>query len=244
MGHSPSHRWLLIKLRKPTLQRVRQAGESTCQASGASQFSLTAGKSRTTVNWIDLGLYAEDQWRLRSNMSLNLGLRYETQNAIHDHTDFAPRVGFAWALGHGNSAKTVIRSGFGIFYDRFGVRQVLEARRLNGVNQTQYIVTDPDFFPGHSARRASLRRCPSTRRRTQPIRSIQICGRLTPIQARRRRGTATQKNATVSVTYLNSHGVHQLMTRNINAPLPGTYASCSSSDTACTPSTGIRPYRG
>ena len=50
------------------------------------------------------------------------------------------------------------------------------------------------------------------------------------------------KNATVSVTYLNSHGVHQFMTRNINAPLAGTYASCSSTDTACTPSTGTRPY--
>ena len=50
------------------------------------------------------------------------------------------------------------------------------------------------------------------------------------------------KSATVSVTYLNSHGVHQLMTRNINAPLPGTYISCLSGDTTCTPSTGIRPY--
>ncbi len=76
-------------------------------------------------------------------MSLNLGLRYETQNIIHDHTDFAPRVGFAWALGHGNNAKTVIRSGFGIFYDRFLESQVLDARHLNGVNQTQYIVTQP-----------------------------------------------------------------------------------------------------
>ena len=74
-----------------------------------------------------MGLYAEDQWRIRRNMSLNLGLRYETQNTIHDHTDFAPRVGFAWALGHGNSAKTVIRSGFGIFYDRFQESQVLQA---------------------------------------------------------------------------------------------------------------------
>ena len=129
------------------LLACQQAGQSTCQASGASQFTLTAGNPVAAVNWIDLGLYAEDQWRIRSNMSLNLGLRYETQNSIHDRTDFAPRVGFAWALGHGNSAKTVLRTGFGIFYDRFQESQVLEAKRLNGVNQTQYIVTDPDFFP-------------------------------------------------------------------------------------------------
>jgi len=41
------------------------------------------------------------------------------------------------------------------------------------------------------------------------------------------------KNATVSVTYLNSRGVHQLILRNANAPLPGTY-----------PTNGVRPFGG
>ena len=42
------------------------------------------------------------------------------------------------------------------------------------------------------------------------------------------------------MTYINSHGVHQLLTNNINAPLPGTY--CASTDPTCTPSPGVRPY--
>jgi hypothetical protein len=50
------------------------------------------------------------------------------------------------------------------------------------------------------------------------------------------------KNTTASFTYLNSHGVHQFMTRNINAPLPGTYVLCSAGDSSCTPSAGVRPY--
>ena len=45
------------------------------------------------------------------------------------------------------------------------------------------------------------------------------------------------KNATVSVTYLNSRGVHQLFLRNANAPLPGTYNPAD-------PTSGIRPFGG
>jgi hypothetical protein len=219
----------------------QQAGESSCQASGASQFTLTAGNPIAAVNWIDLGLYAEDQWRLRSNMSINLGLRYETQNSIRDHTDFAPRVGFAWALGHGNSAKTVIRSGFGVFYDRFQESQVLQAKRLNGVNQTQYIVTNPGFFPNIPLASELAQMSVNTTANT----TYQIDPHLrAPYTIQSALGVERQvtKSATVSVTYLNSHGVHQLMTRNINAPLPGTYVLCAAGDTACTPFSGTRPY--
>ena len=223
------------------LSACQRAGESSCQASGASQFSLTSGSPVAAVNWMDLGLYAEDQWRLRSNMSLNIGLRYETQNSIHDHADFAPRVGFAWALGHGASPETMLRTGFGIFYDRFQETQVLQAKRLNGVNQAQYIVTDPDFFPSiPPASELAQMSADATAKTT-----YQIDPHLrAPYTIQSAVGVERQvtKNATVSVTYLNSHGVHQLMTRNINAPLPGTYVSCAIGDTTCTPSAGTRPY--
>ena len=223
------------------LVACQAAGQTACQAGGASQFSLTAGNPAAAVNWIDLGFYAEDQWRVRPNMSLNLGLRYETQNIIHDRTDFAPRVGFAWALGHGNNAKTVIRSGFGLFYDRFQEAQVLEARHLNGVNQTQYMVTNPDFFPNIPLASELAQMSSSTTANT----AYQIDPNLrAPYTVQGGVGVERQvtKSATVSVTYLNSHGVHQLMTRNINAPLPGTYIACLSGDTTCTPSAGTRPY--
>jgi hypothetical protein len=223
------------------LLACQQAGESNCQASGASQFTLTAGNPVATVNWVDLGLYAEDQWRLRSNMSLNIGLRYETQNSIHDRTDFAPRVGFAWALGHGSSPKTVLRTGFGIFYDRFQETQVLQAKRLNGVNQTQYIVTDPDFFPSFppASELAQMSAAATANTTYQIDPHLRAPYTIQSAVAAERQLT---RNATVSVTYLNSHGVHQLMTRNINAPLPGTYVSCATGDTTCTPSAGTRPY--
>jgi hypothetical protein len=81
---------------------------------------------------------------------MSLGLRYETQNNIHDWRDFAPRIGVAWAPGAASGKsrpKNVIRAGFGMFYDRFGLANSLAARRYNGAIQQQYIIANPDFFP-------------------------------------------------------------------------------------------------
>ena len=68
---------------------------------------------------------------------------------LGDHGDMAPRIGFAWAPGSARNGrqKTVIRGGFGIFYDRMAQNTFLNAELLNGTNQLNYIVTNPNFFP-------------------------------------------------------------------------------------------------
>jgi len=73
---------------------------------------------------------------VRPNITLSLGLRYEIQNNISDHGDWAPRIGLAWGVGPSagrvRSPKTVIRAGVGIFYDRFSLNNVLNTERYNG----------------------------------------------------------------------------------------------------------------
>ena len=126
-----------------TPAQIRAAG------GGAEQFSIVTGIPLTESNFTDVGLYAEDDWRVRNNLSLSLGLRYESQNAINDHMDFAPRVSVAWGFGSGKGGppKTVLRAGFGMFYDRFRGSLIMRARRLNGTNQRQFVVPLPDFYP-------------------------------------------------------------------------------------------------
>src|ERR1700728_1868392 len=117
-------------------------------ASEPIQFALTTGAPLASSNLFDAGLYVQDDWRWRPNVTLSGGLRFESQNHIADHTDFAPRLGLAWGIGQGKSAapKTVLRAGWGIFYDRFTNDLVLQAERQNGVTQQEYIVTDPTFY--------------------------------------------------------------------------------------------------
>ena len=84
--------------------------------------NTTSGAAPTVpVTVVDTGLYVQDDWKVRPTFTLSGGLRFETQNAIHDHADWAPRLGFAWGIGGGGKSapKTVLRGGFGLFYDRF-----------------------------------------------------------------------------------------------------------------------------
>ena len=118
-------------------------------ACGPNQFSLTAGNPRAYVSMIDAGPFIEDDWKVRPNVTLSYGLRFETQNHIHDHDDWAPRVSVAWGLGGTKTTpKYVVRAGWGIFYTRFAEQNILQALRQNGITEQQYIVTNPSFYCG------------------------------------------------------------------------------------------------
>ena len=133
------------------LQGCMNSGGTNCTAPGASQFLIVQGTPLANVNLLDVGLFAQDDWKLRPNMTLSMGLRWESQTGISDHSDFAPRVGFAWGLNrHKNAAaKTVLRAGFGIFYDRFPETLILQAERLNGTNQQAIPDSIAKLFPHH-----------------------------------------------------------------------------------------------
>jgi len=215
------------------LAQCQANGGTNCQASGAAQFSITAGNPVASVNVLDVGLYGQDDWRVRPNMTLSLGLRFETQNDIGDHADWAPRVGLAWGLGHSARPSTVLRAGFGVFYDRISQGTFLPAERLNGINEQSFKVYNPNFFPN----------IPSVGELQTLTASLPTKDQLDPnlrapytIQSAVGLERQVAKNATVSVTYLNAHGVHQLLTNDINAPLP------DSGYDPLTGTGGIRPF--
>jgi Carboxypeptidase regulatory-like domain len=210
-----------------TAAQIRAAG------GGASQFRITSGQPLVSVSQEDAGVFAEDTWTVRPNITVTTGLRFETQNNIGNRFNLAPRIGFAWGLGRvkNGPAKTVLRLGTGIFYDRFSEGLVMTAQRLNGITQQNYIVTNPDFFPNVPAVSALTGALSS-------LTTYQIAPNLHApyvIQSAASVEHQLTKTATIAVTYLHSEGRHQLLTHNINAPLPGTYTG---------PGTGTRPLGG
>ena len=186
-----------------------------------SQFMLTTGANTVNVGWVDVGLYAEDEFRVKPNLSLTYGLRFESQNQIHDHADWAPRIGVAWGLGgDGKSApKTVLRGGFGIFYDRFGYNLIEQATLLNGVTQQKAVVENPNFFSTDPQQWPTF----STLATLGSPTVYQVSSNLRApytIQSAASIERQITKAATVSVTYLNSRGEHAFYIDNVNAPAP------------------------
>ncbi|MEP6718349.1 MAG: TonB-dependent receptor [bacterium] len=116
---------------------------------GASQFNIATGNPQANVSQIDVGAYAQDDWRVRPNLTFSFGLRYENQSNISSNFNFAPRLAVAWSPGAANSTKPpqmVIRAGGGVFYNRFGEAQTLQANRFNGVTQQQFFVSEVPLY--------------------------------------------------------------------------------------------------
>ena len=194
-----------------------------------SQLSFVSGSLRTALTFADVGVYAEDDWKLRPNLTFSYGLRFESQSAISDKADLAPRLVLSWAPGSGKSApKTVLRFGYGIFYDRFTQDLVLQSLRLNGVTQTETIANATSTViacpPGSLPPVAiDVSQCTFPAGTASPTIYRINPGLRAPYTMQTGMSMERQlgKVGTVSVTYLNSRGVHQFILENITAPLPG-----------------------
>jgi hypothetical protein len=205
---------------------------STYAAGTPSEYDVTAGTPTASVNLFDAGVFFQDDYKAGRNLTLSYGLRFESQNRISDHADWAPRLSFAWApsRNNGHPATTVIRGGYGWFFDRFSSAYVLSAIRQNGINQQQYIVNSPSFTEDAPA--------PSTLTSLSSVAPTieQIAPNLrADVNMQAAVGIEHQfgKVATASITYINSRGEHQYLSDNINAFLPGTYDASTG--------TGVRP---
>jgi hypothetical protein len=198
---------------------------SAYAANTPSEYDVTVGKASSSLSMFDAGLFFQDDFKLHPNLTLSYGLRYEAQNWIGDHNDWAPRVGLAWAPKLGNGpAKTVIRAGYGWFFDRFSSTYVLDAIRQNGINQQQYVVKNPTFYQDAPSvyTLSTLSTVAPTIYQVSPNMKASL-----NMQAAIGVEHQFGKIATSSVTYVNSRGVHQYLSDNVNAFLPDTYDSAT-----------------
>ena len=176
----------------------------------------------------DGSMYVQDDWKLNPNFVLGLGLRYEGQNWIDDHDDWAPRISFAWSPRHTGTAPatTVLRAGYGWFYNRFtvpnsfsnsaGAPYIIETLHDNLINQQSYVINNPGSSGSPSV--PSYHTIdPHFHAALDMQMGIGLDRQLT-------------KSVTGNITYLYTQGVHQYLSNNITAPTfdPATYTVNSS----------------
>jgi hypothetical protein len=199
---------------------------SSYQCGIARQFSYRDITNYTiSARETDVGLYAEDDWKAKSNLTISYGMRLEAQNAISSAHDFAPRVSVAYGIARKNGQPTtVLRGGFGVFFQRFGVNQIQGQIANNGVNSVTYTYSNtasttscqPTYsggeFTGYSPDCTS-----GTGTATYTSATLNDPKLRTPYTVETAATVEQQvgKYASVSVTYLNARGFHQFISREI-----------------------------
>ena len=204
-----------------------------------ARYSQSYGNASYTADDTLWGLFAQDNWKIRQDVTLNLGLRYEQQTFTEARKNIAPRIGFAYDWrGRGT---TVIRGGFGMYY-----AQVVDNTAAN------YALSGPTGFfnfsagPGQVGFPASVSGVPLPvfpSGAVAPVRSLYIRpGRasfynqffdtslligypnalLNPYSERWTLGFQRQlwKQWVLSVDYVGSHTVHVVRPLDVDPPIP------------------------
>ena len=166
----------------------------------------------------NFGVFVQDEWRARPDLTFNAGLRYDVQwlpDPIQaDTNNFAPRLGVVYAPG---DRKTVVRASIGLYYDRIPLRATSNALQRDGskflVVQLSPAQPGAPVFPNVlSLQPSTLPTKPNITRIDPNIESSY--SRQANFQIERE----LPGNAVVSVGYLHLRGYHVILSRNVNVP--------------------------
>jgi hypothetical protein len=223
----------------------RDANFSDAGTNGAYTFQSTASYLNKTpqtyavtvvsnptarVAPFDAALFCQDHWKIDPRFMFSYGLRWETQTDIHDKSDWAPRLSLAYALdsSNGKPAKTVLRAGYGWFYQRFtvpnsfastsGTPYLTTVVHQNGLNQIGYTVTNPGGYqetsPGVAVKPPDPTPSGNAQTRYSVANNFHAAN---DMQAAVGIDRQVAKSVTANLTYLYSRGIHQYLTNNLGA---------------------------
>jgi hypothetical protein len=183
-----------------------------------SSFQQAFGAASQFQSNPNVGVFVQDEWRPRSDLTINGGLRYDAQflpDPINtDGNNFAPRLGIAYSPCN---RKTVLRASFGIYFDRVPLRATSNALQRDG---SKYLVVQlsptqagaPVFPNVLQSLPTALPTKPNITRIDPNIESSYS------EQANLQIERELPGNVSLSVGYIHLRGLHNILSRNVNVP--------------------------
>jgi hypothetical protein len=195
-----------------------------------SNFTRRLGNPLVSYNHWQAGVYVQDDWRVRKNLTLSGGVREELQAQIGDVSNLAPRGGVTWSPF--KNGKTTIRAGGGLFFDWFDADIYEQTLRVDGVHQQDLVIVNPGYpdpFGGGVAQDV----LPSSRYQTAA--SLVLPKRGVGLLALTQQITPQMS---VNASYSHTTGWDRFRGRNVNAPLDGVRPDPSLGNVTQVESTG------
>jgi hypothetical protein len=159
---------------------------------------------------VQAGFYLQDDIRLRKNLTLSPGLRYEVQTHLRDYNNVGPRFGMTWSPF--KNGKTSLRTSFGVFYDWLGANTYEQTLRVDGFRQRELNIANPLFpDPGNVGSITATNR-------------YLLSGDLPMVRNTRVSAGIDQTlspRVRISATYAHTRGSGLLRGENLNAPVGG-----------------------
>jgi hypothetical protein len=179
------------------------------EAGRPRSYTRRIGDPHIAYTNVEGGLYIQDDIRLRKNLTMTPGVRYEAQTHLHDYDNFGPRFGVTWApfaSGH-----TTLRASVGIFYDWLSTGIYEQTLRVDGFRQQELNIINPSYpDPGDAAAP------PTNRYLLGPDLRMARNSRLSTGISQ-----TVNRRLTVNVTYAYVRGSNLLVGDNLNAPVDG-----------------------
>lgn len=209
----------------------RQLGYSASQiralGGGANQFTISGGNPEIDASQYDYALYLQNSYGISRTVGISFGLRYENQTNIKSNFNISPRFGIIWSPKTNEKKNPVfalprISAGMGIFYNRFGIDNIISEREADNSDRAYYFITDTnilDSFPNvpsvnslnQSALPRSLRFIDSRiQTPSQRIFNVNVVKKL-------------PENFSVNLILTHTRSYREAFTANINAPLAETF---------------------
>lgn len=188
-------------------------------------FTQTFGNTVVSQTNANVGFYAQDEWKVSSRLTLNIGVRYDLQYLKSIETDtnnVSPRAGFAWTPFQ--SRRTVVRGSYGLFYDRVPLRALANALLSSG--NTTVLTSSTQVSVGLSPTQAGAPFFPNILPSTGLPAGVLV--NFTTMNPHMQNAYSQQgsfeieqqlgERATVSVGYQHLRGLHLIASVNQNVP--------------------------
>jgi hypothetical protein len=175
-----------------------------------STYSRRIGDPLVEYSQWQAGIFVQDDWRARKNLTISGGLRQEMQTHLDDKWNVSPRFGATWSPFR--NGKTTVRAGGGIFHDWLESETFEQTLRVDGFRQQDLVIRNPGY-PDPFAGGTGQEVLPTSKYVLSPTLAM-------PTRLLLTTGVSQQISQAlgVNVSYNRSRGSDRLRGRNVNAP--------------------------